>query len=112
MPFSETGAGPLYLQLHRRIAEAIESGKLKPGDSLPAERDMASDDRAKPGHGPQGGRGAGGLGNSWCSGAGSGTYVAAKVERLEQALSLLTSFTEDMARRGPHGGIVVLSRSI
>jgi len=31
---------------------------------------------------------------------GSGTFVALKVERLEQALSLLTSFTEDMARRG------------
>jgi GntR family transcriptional regulator len=31
---------------------------------------------------------------------GSGTFVAPRVERLEQALSLLTSFTEDMARRG------------
>ena len=31
---------------------------------------------------------------------GSGTFVARPVERVEQSLSLLTSFTEDMARRG------------
>ena len=31
---------------------------------------------------------------------GSGTFVAPRVERVEQALSLLTSFSEDMARRG------------
>jgi GntR family transcriptional regulator len=31
---------------------------------------------------------------------GSGTFVARPVERVEQSLSLLTSFSEDMARRG------------
>lgn len=31
---------------------------------------------------------------------GSGTFVARRVERVEQPLSRLTSFTEDMARRG------------
>jgi len=31
---------------------------------------------------------------------GSGTFVAHSIERVEQALSLLTSFSEDMARRG------------
>jgi GntR family transcriptional regulator len=31
---------------------------------------------------------------------GSGTFVAPRVERVEQALSRLTSFSEDMARRG------------
>ena len=35
---------------------------------------------------------------------GSGTFVApGAVERVEQALSLLTSFSEDMARRGKPG---------
>ena len=40
--FDETGAGPLYLQLQRRIADAIAAGRLAPGDSLPPERDMAA----------------------------------------------------------------------
>ncbi len=31
---------------------------------------------------------------------GSGTFVAPRMERVEQSLSRLTSFTEDMARRG------------
>ena len=31
---------------------------------------------------------------------GSGTFVAPRCERVEQSLSRLTSFTEDMARRG------------
>ena len=43
---------------------------------------------------------------------GSGTFVAQKVERLEQALSLLTSFTEDMARRGKNVDSVWLSRGL
>ena len=29
--FGDPGAGPLYLQLHRRIADAIASGRLRPG---------------------------------------------------------------------------------
>ena len=40
--FGDPGAGPLYLQLHRRIADAIASGRLRPGDSLPPEREMAA----------------------------------------------------------------------
>jgi GntR family transcriptional regulator len=43
---------------------------------------------------------------------GSGTFVAPKVERLEQALSLLTSFTEDMNRRGRSVESVWLSRAL
>lgn len=107
--FDATGAGPLYIQLQRRIAEAIASGRLAPGDSLPAERDMAS---------------LTGLSRVTIRKAvsalvasgllvqrrGSGTYVAPKVEKLEQALSLLTSFTEDMARRGKSVESIWLSR--
>ena len=40
--FDDPGSGPLYLQLHRLIAEAIASGRLKPGDSLPSERELAA----------------------------------------------------------------------
>ena len=36
------GRGPRYLQLQRRIALAIESGLIGPGDPLPAEREIAS----------------------------------------------------------------------
>ena len=36
------GAGPLYLQLQRRIADASAQGVLPPGASLPAERDIAA----------------------------------------------------------------------
>ncbi len=109
--FAEAGAGPLYLQLQRRIAEAIASGRLAPGDSLPPERDMAT---------------MTGLSRVTIRKAiqalvvtgqllqrrGSGTFIAPKVERLEQALSLLTSFTEDMARRGKTVESVWLSRAL
>jgi GntR family transcriptional regulator len=33
-----TGSGPVYLRVYQRIAEAIESGALRPGDPLPPER--------------------------------------------------------------------------
>ena len=97
--FDDPGSGPLYLQLQRRIAEAIASGRLSPGDSLPAERDMAAMtglSRVTVRNAIQ----ALVAGGQLVQRRGSGTFVAQKVERLEQALSLLTSFTEDMARRG------------
>lgn len=97
--FDEGGGGPLYLQLHRRLAEAIASGRLKPGDSLTPEREMAAITGLSRVTVRKG------VATLVASGQlvqkrGSGTFVAPKVERLEQALSLLTSFTEDMARRG------------
>lgn len=97
--FDDPGSGPLYLQLQRRIAEAIASGQLAPGDSLPAERDMAAMtglSRVTIRNAIQALVASGQL----VQRRGSGTFVAQRVERLEQALSLLTSFTEDMARRG------------
>jgi GntR family transcriptional regulator len=97
--FDDPGSGPLYLQLQRRIADAIASGRLAPGDSLPAERDMATLtglSRVTVRNAIQALVASGQL----VQRRGSGTFVAPRVERLEQALSLLTSFTEDMARRG------------
>ena len=97
--FEEPGSGPLYLQLQRLIAEAIAQGRLQPGDSLPPERELA----AMTGLSRVTVRK--GVAELVASGQlvqkrGSGTFVAPPVEKLEQALSLLTSFTEDMARRG------------
>jgi GntR family transcriptional regulator len=109
--FDATGAGPLYLQLQRRLSDAIASGRLSPGDSLPPERDMAAMTglsrvtvrKAVEGLVAQG---------HLVQKRGSGTFVAARVERMEQALSLLTSFTEDMARRGKSVDSLWLSRRI
>ncbi|MDX5350129.1 MAG: GntR family transcriptional regulator [Paracoccaceae bacterium] len=106
-----TGAGPLYLQLQRRIADAMARGVLPPGSGLPAERDIA----AMTGLSRVTVRKA--IEALVAQGAliqrrGSGTFVAPRVERLEQALSLLTSFTEDMARRGKSVESVWISRSV
>jgi GntR family transcriptional regulator len=109
--FDEAGSGPLYLQLQRRIAEAISAGRLAPGDSLPAERDIAAMtglSRVTVRKGVQALVAQGALVQK----RGSGTFVAQKVERLEQALSLLTSFTEDMARRGKSVESVWISRAV
>lgn len=109
--FGGAGSGPLYLQLHRRISEAIVAGRLAPGDSLPAERDLAQMtglSRVTVRKSVQSLVASGQL----VQRRGSGTYVAQRVERLEQALSLLTSFTEDMARRGKQVESVWISRAL
>lgn len=109
--FDEAGRGPLYLQLSRRIGDGIASGALKPGESLPPERDMAAMtglSRVTVRKAVQSLVASGQL----VQRRGSGTFVAPRVERLEQALSLLTSFTEDMRRRGKAPRSVWLDRSL
>ncbi len=96
---SAQDGAPLYLRLRRSIEDAVRSGLIGPGDALPSERDIAIKadisrvtvrkavrDLVK--------------GGILVQRHGSGTFVAPRVERVEQSLSLLTSFTEDMARRG------------
>jgi GntR family transcriptional regulator len=93
------GTGPLYVKLRRTLEEALRAGTLRQGDALPAERDIAEyaavsrvtvrkaiDDLV-----------ADGL---LVRRHGSGTFVTRPVSKVEQRLSQLTSFTEDMARRG------------
>ncbi len=87
---------PLYLQLEATLREALASGQWKPGEALPPERDFAESfgvsrltlrkalQRLE----------AQGLVRRR---QGSGTYVA---PRLEQPLSTLTSFSQDMRARG------------
>ncbi len=109
--FDETGHGPLYRQLSRRISDGITAGHLKPGETLPPERDMAAMtglSRVTIRKAVQALVDSGHL----VQRRGSGTYVAPKVERLEQALSLLTSFSEDMRRRGKVSRSVWLDRSL
>lgn len=109
--YDTPGAGPLYLQLRRRISEAIEDGRLTPGESLPAERDIAA---------------MSGLSRVTVRKAvqelvatgqlvqrrGSGTFVAPRVERVEMPLWRLNSFTEDMARRGKVTDAIWLMRGL
>jgi len=91
--------GPLYLQLKRWIENAVKSGAIRPGDALPSERDLAQKVdvsrvtvRKAVQHLVKDG--------VLVQRHGSGTFVAPPSQRVEQSLSELTSFTEDMARRG------------
>jgi GntR family transcriptional regulator len=91
--------GPLYLQLKRWIEDAIKHGQINPGDALPSERDLAIRAdvsrvtvRKAVQHLVHDG--------ILVQRHGSGTFVAPQAQRVEQSLSQLTSFTEDMARRG------------
>ncbi len=91
--------GPLYLQLKRWIENAVARGAIKPGDALPSERDLATrvevsrvTVRKAVQHLVRDG--------VLIQRHGSGTFVAPQQSRVEQSLSQLTSFTEDMARRG------------
>ncbi|HEX4298677.1 MAG TPA: GntR family transcriptional regulator [Devosia sp.] len=91
--------GPLYLQLKRWIEDAVRRGAVGPGDALPSERDLAArmelsrvTVRKAVQHLVREGL--------LVQRHGSGTYVAPQSGRVEQSLSQLTSFAEDMARRG------------
>jgi len=90
---------PLYLRLQERIRGAIQSGDLKPLDALPGERDIAeafgvSRVTVR--------KALGGLveGGMLRQRQGSGTFVAPSPHKVEQPLSRLTSFSEDMRLRG------------
>ncbi len=93
------GTGPLYVKLRQSLEKAIRNGTLQQGEALPAERDIADyasisrvtvrkavDELVQDG--------------LLVRRHGSGTFVAKPISKVEQPLSRLTSFTEDMARRG------------
>ena len=92
-------SGPRYVQLRRRLEVGIEAGIIEPGAPLPPEREIAEitdlsrvtvrkafKELVKQGIVEQR--------------QGSGTFVRNKVARVEQSLSYLSSFSEDMERRG------------
>lgn len=91
--------GPRYVQLRRRLEAGIESGLLPPNSSLPPEREIAEitdlsrvtvrkaiQELVREGFIEQR--------------QGSGSFIREPVARMEQSLSHLTSFSEDMAQRG------------
>lgn len=87
---------PLYQQLQRALAKAIQSGALGPEDALPSERQLAAElglsritvRKAITGLADQG---------LLVRRHGSGNFVNA---RIEKQLTVLSSFSEDMRARG------------
>jgi len=93
------GSGLLYVKLRRRIEEGIAKGVLTADNPLPPEREIA----ALTGLSRVTVRKA--MQELVDKGAivqrqGAGSFVVETKPRVEQSLSRLTSFTEDMARRG------------
>jgi GntR family transcriptional regulator len=108
-PLDETNPTPLYLQLQQSIEEAVRKGSLKADDALPGERDLAKQlgiSRVTVRKAITGLVKKGVLVQRW----GSGTFIASQM-RLEQPLSRLSSFTDDMSARGLQSSAVLLSRS-
>jgi GntR family transcriptional regulator len=103
--------GPLYSRLAKALTALIQEGLLKPGTALPAERDLAE----SLGVGRVTVRTA--YRDLMSSGVlesrhGSGTFVSKKVERIEQSLWRLTSFSADMRLRGRVPAAKILSRKV
>jgi len=110
-PFEAKTIMPLYLRLQQTIREAINGGVLNEFDPLPGEREMAEL-----------------LGISRVTvrkalvdlvhegvliqRRGSGTFVSQHRGRIEQPLSRLTSFTQDMQLRGLKAEPQWLERSV
>jgi GntR family transcriptional regulator len=104
-------AGPRYIQLRQRLVEGVSQGILAPGSPLPPEREIASItdfSRVTVRKAIQSLADAGIIVQKH----GSGSFISAKPERIEQTLSRLTSFSEDMARRGKTSASQWLERGI
>lgn len=107
----ENATGPRYLRLRARIEAAITDGILSENAPLPAEREIAN---------------LSGLSRVTVRRAmqdlvdrgivvqrqGSGSFVSDAPPKVEQSLSRLTSFTEDMVRRGLSSSSEWLGRGI
>lgn len=90
---------PLYMRVKRLVNEAMNDGTLRAGDAIPSERDVAdmlnvSRVTVRKAFTELVNEGL------LTQRRGSGTYVGGAPPRLEQPLSRLTSFSEDMKLRG------------
>jgi GntR family transcriptional regulator len=106
----ESSPTPLYLQLQKLIQEAVRSGRLHADEALPSERDLSKQlgiSRVTVRKALAGLVEKGMLVQRW----GSGTFIAPAVQ-VEQPLSRLSSFTDDMVSRGFKPGAVFLNRVI
>jgi GntR family transcriptional regulator len=92
-------AGPRYVQLRQRLSDAVVKGILAPGSPLPPEREIAAItdfSRVTVRKAIQALADDGTI----LQKQGSGSFVSSRPEHIEQKLSRLTSFSEDMSRRG------------
>lgn len=92
-------AGLRYFQLRQRLSEGVANGTLAPGTPLPPEREIAlitDFSRVTVRKAIRSLVEAGIIVQK----RGSGSFVSSRPEKIEQKLSRLTSFSEDMARRG------------
>ncbi len=105
----EMSPTPLYLQLQRLIQNQVRAGKLRAGEALPSERDLAHQfgiSRVTVRKAIAGLVDKGILVQHW----GSGTFIAPTMH-VDQALSRLSSFTDDMMIRGLTPGARLIERS-
>lgn len=107
----EASGGPRYKRLQKRIEKGIKDEILLPNAPLPPEREIA----ALTGLSRVTVRKA--MSELVDKGAivqqqGSGSFIADAPPRVEQSLSRLTSFTEDMERRGMDTQSLWLERGI
>ena len=106
-----SGNGPRYMQLRERISAAIGSGILAPGSALPSEReignfmDLSRVTVRKAIHALV-------ESGDVVQRQGSGSFVTERAERLQQSLSHLTSFSEDMALRGMTTTVRMMEQSV
>lgn len=97
--FDTGSAAPLYARLKKLVQNAVAAGDLKEGDAVPGERDVAqmldvSRVTVRKAFTELVAEGI------LVQRRGSGTYVNGPARRIEQPLSRLTSFTQDMQLRG------------
>lgn len=99
---------PLYRRLQRGMRHAIEAGAISQDDALPAERDLAQQlgvSRITIRRAVQELAGEGLLSQR----QGAGTFVT---PRVEQPLSQLTGYTEEMTARGMRPSVHWLKRTV
>ncbi len=108
LTLDENSPTPLYVQLRTRLRQAVERGVLAAGEALPGERELAR---------------SAGISRVTVRRAinqlvedgllvqrqGAGTFIA---PRIEQPLSVLSAFSEDMRVRGLAPGSVWLERGV
>lgn len=109
--FESAGNAPLYARVKKLVHEAVSAGELKEGDAIPGERDVAqmldiSRVTVRKAFTELVAEGV------LVQRRGSGTYVACPTKRIEQPLSRLTSFTQDMELRGLKTDADWLDRSV
>ena len=97
--FNASDSTPLYLRVKKLVQDAIGAEELKQGDSVPSERDVAdllqvSRVTVRKAFSELVDEGL------LVQKRGSGTFVGSHRPRIEQPLSRLTSFSEDMRLRG------------